>query len=386
MIAQTKPIKSYKLEAARPGQTDVTPLRQVVEAAVDKTKQDARVRVLYLKSTASNAHQSPQPFLTTKFDSRREDSNDRSTAPRWVAQRQHLRAREHVSSLVKPLQNLPGTHRSVQQAALDISDLCDNDNAQLFGLPCTDELLQQLKQIEDEQAQRAAQQRPQAQTHHTTNCSPKAHQIPPLKLGTQENSTPTPFARQANPPSGAQTDRPRRTHPDGHAPSPSAAASTPTTPLPSDTSTEDSSERSSPGNRKLRTVRRQLVQQGTRHNVKDSSTARRLPTQQEQWEQNIASPQDGFFPKDKPTKQASRSDQPPAPVRSESTDTPGQAPTTPTLASPLQVRKVQQMLVRPSLKYQPRPQSDLAQPTPVPRGDDDKRDAPQPQAPQTDKQ
>ena len=48
MISQTKRIKSYKLEAALPGQTDVRPWRQVVEAAVDKSDKDGNVRVLYI--------------------------------------------------------------------------------------------------------------------------------------------------------------------------------------------------------------------------------------------------------------------------------------------------------------------------------------------------
>jgi hypothetical protein len=88
MISQTKRIKSYKLEAALPGQTDVRPWRQVVEAAVDKSDKDGNVRVLYIKSTAPSAEQSPQPFVTTKFASRREESPEASTnGPRnaWTA-------------------------------------------------------------------------------------------------------------------------------------------------------------------------------------------------------------------------------------------------------------------------------------------------------------
>ncbi len=69
MISRSSP-KQYKLDAALPGQAQATPLRQVVEAAVNKTEKDQQPRVLYLKTTAPSSDRTAHPYITTKFDSR----------------------------------------------------------------------------------------------------------------------------------------------------------------------------------------------------------------------------------------------------------------------------------------------------------------------------
>ncbi len=325
MIAQTKPIKPYKLDAARPGQTDVTPWRHVVEAAVQKTQADGKLRVLYVKSTASSAEQSPQPFVTTKFTSRREDERDRLTAPRKVARGQHGQATERMDRLVRPMQNLPGAQQSVRQASRSITDLCASSNTQLFGLPCTHELLWQLKQLEaEQQAQRTAQQQPSLASHATSH-SPKPLPVPPLKLTPEKKPVSDSSAMPTLKPSGSQTERSRSRggHRGQQTAAPSAAASSPTTPLHSETSTEESLEQSSPGTTKMtaKSTRRQLRQEGTRRNVKDAKTVQRTPYKQ--WEQNISSLQGLFFPESSP-KPGPRSGQ--SSVRTKSTVTPDKVP------------------------------------------------------------
>jgi len=300
MIRKTKPIKQYKLNAVRSGQTDVTPLRQVVEAAVKKTAGDDKVRVLYVKSTRPSAEQSPQAFLTTKFDSEREDDTVRSTGSLKVAQGQHKKATELVSALVEPLQDLPDTSHAVKQASRSVSALCANNDTQLFGLSCTPELLDQLKQIEDGQQSRRAAQRPPhppQQASSAIRVSPKPLPIPPLKLSPEGRSASVSFAAPVNLLSGAHTDRPRP----GVEPTiaTNAAVSMPNTPLQSETSTEESSARSSPDRMKetkARSARRPLVQQGTRGDIKNPRTTRHIPNPYEQTEQRIASLQDLFFP------------------------------------------------------------------------------------------
>jgi hypothetical protein len=394
MISQTKRIKSYKLEAALPGQTDVRPWRQVVEAAVDKSDKDGNVRVLYIKSTAPSAEQSPQPFVTTKFASRREDERDRLTAPRRVARDQHQQATERMDGLVKPMQNLPGAKPSVRQASRSITDLCASNNTKLFGLPCTHELLRQLKQIEaEQQAQRTAQQPPPSASH-ATNPLPKPQPIPPLKLGSEEKSASVPFVPGTKPPSGAQSDRPllRRERPRERGPA-STVTSTPTTPLHSETSTEEGSEQSSPGQTKAKgksARRKPLQQQGARRNVKDSATTRLTPNPYEQWAQRISSLQDLFFPEDSSPKPDSPRRQPPASAKMESTDTPDKVPPASALPSPSNAMAApRRMQVRPSLRVNARPPETKVvspDPMPAPEKSDDKREPVEPQPPQADTQ
>lgn len=191
MISSSTAPKQYKLDAALPGQTQVTPLRQVVEAAVDKTEKDGQTRVLYLKSTAATTDQPAQRYMTTKFDSRHEDRSAHSGQSRKIAQTQHQGGTQQLKFLAERMRDLPRQPRKVALAAQDAVTLCNN--ATLFGLPCTPTLLQQLKEMESaQQAQRSTELTPRQPADTPRSDSEKSQ---PLQQPDEEESS---TASQAN--------------------------------------------------------------------------------------------------------------------------------------------------------------------------------------------
>lgn len=180
MIPSSTGPKPYKLDAARPGQTQARPWRQVVEAALDKTAKDDQPRVLYLKTTAPASDRPAQPYLTTKFASRHEDPQVRATQPRKLMQTQRQGAAAQLSGFSASLLKRPSVPRSAQRAAQDIHRLCTSDITQLFGLACTPELLQQLKQMESAQlAQRSPESTPRQPEHTPRSDSNPSQPCPP---------------------------------------------------------------------------------------------------------------------------------------------------------------------------------------------------------------
>ena len=170
MISRSSP-KQYKLDAALPGQAQATPLRQVVEAAVNKTEKDQQPRVLYLKTTAPSSDRTAQPYITTKFDSRHEDPQIRATQPRKLKQTQQQGATAQLKDLTTFWLQLSSAPRDAQRAARDLDRLCNSDSTQVFGLPCTPELLRQLKRMES--GQRSMASTPRQPTAHTPAASPR---------------------------------------------------------------------------------------------------------------------------------------------------------------------------------------------------------------------
>ena len=194
MISHSTSPKQPKLDAALPGQTQVTPLRRVVEAAVKKTEKDNQPRVLYLKTTAPSSDRTAQPYITTKFDSRHEDPQLRTQQSRKLKQTQHLRATAQLKDLTTSLLKLPSAPSTARRAAQDLDKLCTSDSTQLFGLPCTPELLEQLKRMESAQlAQRSTDSTPRQPPVRTPRSNADRPQ-PHRPTDEEESST----ASQAN--------------------------------------------------------------------------------------------------------------------------------------------------------------------------------------------
>lgn len=251
--------KQYKLDAALPGQTQVTPIRQVVEAAVAKTAKDGEPRVLYLKSTAPSSDQAAQPFVTTKFTSRREDPKGHSGQSRKIAQAQG--GTKQLKFLAEQMRDLPKQSRDTARTAQGVVKLCDD--AGLFGLPCTPGLLQQLKQLESaQQAPRATPKSPQPGTGAQE--VPKVSPVPPLNLKPSPPPLSSASAHSADSSSAEQS------------------------------STEHASTDRQHSHRP-KTSRPSFVAQRTRLAVKDASTERGVLTPYETWEKDIAALQDHYF-------------------------------------------------------------------------------------------
>lgn len=212
MIPRSNP-KQYKLDAALPGQAQVTPLRQVVEAAVTKTEKDQQPRVLYLKTTAPSSDRSAQPYITTKFDSRHEDPQIRATQPRKLKQTQQQGATAQLKDLTTPWLKLSSAPRDAQRAARDLDRLCNSDSTQVFGLPCTPELLRQLKRMES--GQRSMASTPRQPTAHTprsnTDRSPR-HQSTDDEESSTASQTAVSLSEEGSPPNTGGTPRKPKTN------------------------------------------------------------------------------------------------------------------------------------------------------------------------------
>ncbi|NCT98040.1 MAG: hypothetical protein GXD23_11775 [Comamonadaceae bacterium] len=210
MISRSSP-KQYKLDAALPGQAQATPLRQVVEAAVNKTEKDQQPRVLYLKTTAPSSDRTAQPYITTKFDSRHEDPQTRATQPRKLKQTQHQGATAQLKGLTTSWLKLPSAPREAQRAAQDLGRLCASDSTQVFGLPCTPELLQQLKRMESAQvAPRSTASTPRQPSAHTprsnTDRSPRHPPTDEDESSTASQTTVS-LSEESSPPNSGGTPR-----------------------------------------------------------------------------------------------------------------------------------------------------------------------------------